>query len=73
MPVAPTNSSSVISDSVPKVTSGLIVDTRLRDFLELDGAEVTKSSSTPRMNPKSPMRLTMKAFLPASEADFFWY
>ena len=32
----------------------------------------TNSISTPRMNPKSPMRLTMKAFLPASEADFFW-
>ena len=25
------------------------------------------------MNPQSPIRLTMNAFLPASEADFFWY
>jgi hypothetical protein len=25
----------------------------------------------PRMNPKSPMRLTMNAFLPASAADGF--
>ena len=28
------------------------------------------SSSTPSTNPKSPIRLTMNAFLPASEADF---
>ena len=27
----------------------------------------------PRMNAKSPMRLTMNAFLPASAADFFLY
>jgi len=27
----------------------------------------------PRTNPKSPTRLTMNAFLPASAADFFWY
>jgi hypothetical protein len=31
----------------------------------------TKISSIPRMKPTSPMRLTMKAFLPASAADFF--
>ena len=30
-----------------------------------------KSRNMPSMKPKSPMRLTMKAFLPASEADFF--
>jgi hypothetical protein len=33
--------------------------------------KVTKISSIPRMKPKSPMRLTMNAFLPASEADCF--
>ena len=33
--------------------------------------KVVKISSMPRMKPKSPMRLTMKAFLPASAADFF--
>ena len=32
---------------------------------------VAKSSSMASMKPKSPMRLTMKAFLPASAADFF--
>ena len=25
------------------------------------------------MNPKSPIRLTMNAFFPASDALFFWY
>ena len=33
--------------------------------------KVLNSKNIPSMNPKSPMRLTMKAFLPASEADFF--
>src|SRR5882724_3877071 len=33
--------------------------------------KVLKSKNMPSMKPKSPMRLTMKAFLPASEADFF--
>src|SRR5262249_55416760 len=32
----------------------------------------TNASRMPSTNPKSPMRLTMKAFLPASEADVFW-
>ncbi len=32
---------------------------------------VTNVSATPSTNAKSPMRLTMKAFLPASLADFF--
>src|SRR5687767_3704895 len=30
-----------------------------------------KSESIPRMKPRSPTRLTMKAFLPASDADCF--
>src|SRR5579871_351201 len=33
--------------------------------------KVLKSKNMPSMKPKSPMRLTMKAFLPASDADFF--
>jgi hypothetical protein len=32
---------------------------------------VRNSRNIPSMKPKSPMRFTMKAFLPASEADFF--
>jgi hypothetical protein len=31
---------------------------------------IAKIISVPRMKPKSPMRLTMNAFLPASAADF---
>ena len=43
-----------------------------RDLLEVERAERARTaSSTPRRNPKSPIRLTMNAFLPASDADFF--
>ncbi len=35
--------------------------------------KVTKIRKMARRKPKSPIRLTMKAFLPASEADFFSY
>ncbi len=31
-----------------------------------------KTPKIPRMNPKSPIRLTMNAFLPASAANFLW-
>ena len=31
-----------------------------------------KTPKIPRMKPKSPIRLTTNAFLPASAADFLW-
>ena len=41
-------------------------------FLKVERAEADeRAASTPRMKPKSPIRLTMNAFLPASDADFF--
>ncbi len=35
--------------------------------------KVQKIRKTPIRNPKSPIRLTTKAFFPASDADFFSY
>src|SRR5215831_5604120 len=59
-------------ETVPNVPSGLIADTlRATSWKSSDPKRVT-ISRMPRMKPQSPMRLTMKAFLPASDADFFW-
>ena len=35
--------------------------------------KVKKTRKTPSTKPQSPMRLTMNAFLPASDALFLWY
>ena len=67
------NSSSVATDSTPQPTSTGIVDACEASRLEVELPKCVKISSVPRMNAKSPMRLTMKAFLAASEADFFLY
>ena len=67
------NSSSVaiVSDAEAVVSGGSAATAR-GDVLEVERAErARRSGSIPRMNPKSPMRLTTKAFLPASAADFF--
>ena len=46
--------------------------TGARDLLEVERAERARRSAARRARtPKSPMRLTMNAFLPASDADFF--
>src|SRR3954466_4329000 len=73
LPVAPMNSSSVIQETVPNASSGLTPDAARATSWKSTLPKRTNSSRTPSTNPKSPMRLTMKAFLPASEADFFWY
>src|SRR6266850_7781518 len=73
LPVAPMKSSSVMSEIVPNVVSGLRPDTARATSWKSSVPKRVNTSSTPRMNPKSPMRLTMNAFLPASDADFFWY
>src|SRR5439155_1624238 len=73
LPVAPTNNRSAIVETVPNVVS-LPYGTRARAISRKSSVpKWTKASSTPRMKPKSPMRLTMNAFLPASEAVFFSY
>src|SRR6476620_8163552 len=73
LPVAPTNSNSVISDSGPNTVSVGADATECAIRSKSSVPNRRNTPRTPRMNPKSPMRLTMNAFLPASDADFFWY
>ena len=40
---------------------------------EVERAEGEEHQKTPSTKPQSPMRLTMNAFLPASDALCFWY
>src|SRR6266436_5951977 len=42
-----------------------------KSFTKSRVSNLLKSKNIPSMNPKSPMRLTMNAFFPASAADFF--
>src|SRR5262245_17851762 len=62
-----------MSESVPKVASGASGATARATSWKSTVPNRTNVSSTPRMNPQSPIRLTMNAFFPASEADFFTY
>src|SRR5437867_10088311 len=73
LPVAPTNSRSVINDSGPNVASGLNIATDREMSWKSRVPKRWNASRIPRMKPKSPIRLTMNAFFPASDADFFWY
>ena len=73
LPVAPMNSSSVATDRTPKPASGGSAATCAARFWKSSVPKVVQSSSIPRMNAKSPMRLTTNAFFPASMADCFWY
>jgi hypothetical protein len=41
-----------------------------KSFTKSSVPKVRNSKNIPSMNPKSPMRLTMNAFFPASAADF---
>ena len=51
------------------IQDGLVAASKT--ILKSSVPNVRKSRNIPSMKPKSPMRLTMNAFLPASEADFF--
>ena len=74
LPVAPTNSSSVIRDSVPNPALSIgIVPAAFATARKSRVPNVEKMRNIPMMKPQSPMRLTMKAFLPASDALFFSY
>ena len=74
MPVAPTNSSRVMSDSVPNfaVSTGH-GPAALATSRKSSVPNVTKTRKMPSRNPQSPTRLVMNAFLPASDALFFSY
>ena len=69
-PVAPRKRSSAIAVAMalPGANfSGATEKTSLKSSVP----RVVKSKKIAIANPKSPIRLTIKAFLPASEADFF--
>jgi hypothetical protein len=73
LPVAPTKSSSVVTDSRPQPASTGSAATWLATAWKSSVPNWLNTSSMPMMNAKSPMRLTTKAFLPASIADRFLY
>ena len=76
LPVAPTNSSRQMTEMTPKPTAA--VSTGMWDAASATARKssvpnVKKIRKTPRTKPQSPMRLTMKAFFPASAALFLRY
>ena len=71
LPVAPTKSSSVAMVMTPIDVSGARAAAAAATCWKSSVPNVVNTSSMPRMNPKSPIRLTTNAFLPASAADFF--
>ena len=62
-----------MTERVPKVASGLKPDTAFAISWKSTVPKRTNASSTPSTNPKSPILLTMNAFLPALAAEGFWY
>ncbi len=73
LPVAPTNRSSVTSDTVPNRASGASAAALRATSWKSRLPKRSTSSSMPSTNPRSPIRFTMKAFLPASDADRLRY
>ncbi len=71
LPVAPRNRSSVSPVRRPKCASTGNSATARATPWKSSVPNVAKRPAMPRMNPKSPMRLTTNAFLPASAADCF--
>ena len=71
LPIAPTNSSIVIHKAVVfPIDSN---DAPLKTVPKFRLPNVEKINSIPRMNPKSPMRLTTNAFFAASPVNFSSY
>src|SRR4029077_15489768 len=64
-PQAPRKRSRLIAVAVPMASVGALANTSPYSSVP----SVVQSSMTPRANPQSPTRLTMKAFLPALAAD----
>ena len=73
LPVAPTNSSRQIAVTVRAAPIGRVRRAAAaKTVREVERCRSPRRSATsPSMKPKSPMRLTMNAFLPASARDFF--
>ena len=71
--MAPTNISRQIAVIVPTMPSGSTgndASAAAKHLAKSTDSKVQKINMVARMNPKSPTRLTMKAFFPASAADF---
>src|SRR5215831_17818642 len=66
-------SSSEATESTPQCVSTGSVATLDATPWKSSVPNCANSNNVPRMNAKSPMRLTMNAFLPASVADCFLY
>jgi len=74
LPVAPMNRNRQMSESVPKPAASTgIAAAASATARKSSVPKVKKTRKMPRMKPQSPIRLTMKAFLPASDALFFSY
>ncbi len=74
LPVAPTNSSRQIVEIAPNPAASTgIVAAASATARKSSVPNVKNTRNIPRMNPQSPIRFVMKAFLPASDALFFSY
>ena len=71
--MAPVKSSRAMVVRTPTCVapSDGMVESLVKMSVKFTEPNVQKASSTPTVKPKSPMRVTMKAFFPASAADFF--
>ena len=73
LPMAPVKSSRqmVVRMPVGTVASGGALTSRLKMVAKSTDPKVQKRRRMPMVKPKSPMRVVMKAFLPALMADCF--
>ena len=71
LPVAPKNRNRVMAVRTPEPMGYLAA--RGNTSEKFNDPKVQKIRKTPNRKPKSPIRLTTKAFLPASDADCFSY
>ena len=62
---------SAVTVSTPPVHAGFCASFKAIS-LKVSVPKLASSRNMPMRKPKSPMRLTTKAFLPASAAVFFW-
>ena len=70
------NSSRQMSETTPKPTAAVSTgsaDAATATSRKSSVPNVKNTRKMPRMKPQSPMRLTMNAFLPASDALCFLY
>ena len=71
MPQAPTKRSRQTTVMIRARTAAGCAAAAAKTFWKSSEPKSAKTPKIPRTKPKSPMRLTMNAFLPASAAKFF--